>query len=88
MIQKIIIMFLILAWNMTYASQIQMKVSLSQAVLISGQSQKLYQPQGHDYLPNSRTLDQHISKLRKRIEIDPKQPSIIRTVHGVGYQYA
>ena len=42
---------------------------------------------GIDYMPNSRTLDQHISQLRKRIEHDPKNPSIIRTVHGVGYRY-
>jgi len=40
-----------------------------------------------DYFPNSRTLDQHISQLRKRIEIDPRSPQIIRTVRGVGYRY-
>lgn len=40
-----------------------------------------------DYMPNSRTLDQHISQLRKRIERDPKNPAIICTVHGVGYRY-
>ncbi len=42
---------------------------------------------GYEHIPNSRTLDQHVSKLRKRIELDPKQPLIIRTVHGVGYRY-
>jgi DNA-binding response OmpR family regulator len=42
---------------------------------------------GRDYFPNSRTLDQHISKLRKLIERDPKAPAIIATVHGVGYRY-
>ncbi len=42
---------------------------------------------GIDYLPNSRTLDQHISQLRKRIEHDPQNPAIVRTVHGVGYRY-
>ena len=42
---------------------------------------------GYEHLPNSRTLDQHISKLRKRIELDPRQPTIIHTVHGVGYRY-
>lgn len=42
---------------------------------------------GYEHIPNSRTLDQHVSKLRKRIELDPKAPLIIRTVHGVGYRY-
>jgi DNA-binding response OmpR family regulator len=42
---------------------------------------------GYDHLPNSRTLDQHISKLRRRIEREPDAPAIIRTVHGVGYRY-
>lgn len=42
---------------------------------------------GFQYLPNSRTLDQHISQLRKRVEQDPGHPRIIVTVHGVGYRY-
>jgi DNA-binding response OmpR family regulator len=42
---------------------------------------------GVDYLPSSRTLDQTVSQLRKRIELDPKDPKIITTVHGVGYRY-
>ncbi|MEI6231426.1 MAG: response regulator transcription factor [Planctomycetota bacterium] len=40
-----------------------------------------------DFFPNSRTLDQHISQLRKRVEIDAANPEIIRTVHGVGYRF-
>jgi len=42
---------------------------------------------GEDYFPESRTLDQHVSQLRKRIEVDPKNPKIIKTVRGVGYRY-
>lgn len=42
---------------------------------------------GEDHFPNSRTLDQHISQLRKRVEVDPKSPALICTVHGVGYRF-
>ncbi len=42
---------------------------------------------GVDYFPESRALDQHISQLRKRVEKDPSQPRIIRTVHGAGYRF-
>ena len=42
---------------------------------------------GYKHMPNSRTLDQHISKLRKRIETDPANPSLITTVYGAGYRY-
>ena len=42
---------------------------------------------GLDHMPNSRTLDQHISQLRTRVETDPKSPRIIRTVQGIGYRF-
>ncbi len=41
---------------------------------------------GLDYYPESRTLDQHIVKLRKKVEFDPITPSIIETVRGIGYR--
>jgi DNA-binding response OmpR family regulator len=41
---------------------------------------------GLDYFPESRTLDQHIAKLRKRIEPDPGAPTIIETIRGAGYR--
>jgi DNA-binding response OmpR family regulator len=42
---------------------------------------------GIDYLGTTRTLDQHIVQLRKKIETNPDKPTIITTVHGVGYRY-
>lgn len=42
---------------------------------------------GRDFMPNSRALDQSISVLRRKIERDPADPQVIRTVHGVGYRY-
>ncbi len=42
---------------------------------------------GMDYYPESRTLDQHISKLRHKVEPDPEAPTLIETVRGVGYRW-
>ena len=43
---------------------------------------------GINYLGTTRTLDQHIVQLRKKIEKDPEEPATILTVHGVGYRFA
>ncbi|MCB9556808.1 MAG: response regulator transcription factor [Deltaproteobacteria bacterium] len=37
---------------------------------------------------NTRTVDNHIVKIRKAIEDDPNQPRFLITVHGVGYKFA
>lgn len=42
---------------------------------------------GIDYYGTTRTLDQHIAQLRKKIEPDRHHPALIQTVHGVGYRY-
>jgi DNA-binding response OmpR family regulator len=42
---------------------------------------------GVNYLGTTRTLDQHVARLRKKVEPDPAHPRLIRTVHGVGYRY-
>jgi len=39
-----------------------------------------------DYDITTRTVDNFILKLRQKIEIDPNNPKIILTVHGVGYK--
>ena len=42
---------------------------------------------GIDYFGTTRTLDQHVAQLRKKIELDPADPQAIITVHGIGYRY-
>ncbi len=41
---------------------------------------------GYDYESVERTLDSHIKNLRKKIEPDPKHPTYILTIYGVGYR--
>ncbi|MBI2497715.1 MAG: response regulator transcription factor [Opitutae bacterium] len=42
---------------------------------------------GVDYFGTTRTLDQHVAQLRKKVEPAPEEPKAIVTVHGVGYRY-
>jgi DNA-binding response OmpR family regulator len=42
---------------------------------------------GDAYLNYERTIDSHISHLRKKLEDDPANPVYIQTVHGVGYRF-
>ena len=40
-----------------------------------------------DLSPADRTIDVRISRLRKRLEADPQNPKIIKTVYGAGYMF-
>jgi DNA-binding response OmpR family regulator len=40
-----------------------------------------------DYTGDTRTLEVHVSWVRKYIEDDPRQPTHLRTVHRVGYRF-
>ena len=42
---------------------------------------------GINYFGTTRTLDQHVARVRKKIEKDPANPRFLTTVHGVGYRY-
>lgn len=41
----------------------------------------------HSYIGYERSVDSHISHLRKKIEADPSNPKYILTVHGIGYRF-
>jgi DNA-binding response OmpR family regulator len=42
---------------------------------------------GYQHYPTTRTVDNHILKLRQKLEKDPPNPKHFRTVHGVGYKF-
>ncbi len=42
---------------------------------------------GYQNYPSTRTVDNHILKLRQKLENDPSSPVHFRTVHGMGYKF-
>lgn len=42
---------------------------------------------GYESFPNTRTVDNYILRLRKKLEDDPESPQHFLTVHGFGYKF-
>ena len=47
----------------------------------------LNQVWGYECYPSTRTVDNHILKLRQKLEQDPSNPIYLRTIHGAGYKF-
>ena len=52
---------------------------------VVGRETLLRQVWGYDYAEDSRTVDVHVQRLRSKIETDPANPGLLRTVRGFGY---
>ena len=42
---------------------------------------------GYDFEGYERTVDSHVKNLRAKLDDDPRDPTFIYTVHGVGYRF-
>ena len=63
-----------------------LQVLMQRAGYVFTRSELISKGLGADYEGLDRTLDSHIRNLRAKIEPDPKQPTYIQTVFGVGYR--
>ncbi len=41
-----------------------------------------------DLSPLDRSIDVRISRLRRKLESDPQNPKVIKTVYGAGYMFS
>jgi len=68
--------FDLLAFLMAYPGRVFTRLELLEAV------------RGETYESFERSVDSHIKRLRQKIEPDPRNPSFVLTVFGVGYKLA
>ena len=65
-----------------------LKVLMQQEGIVFTRSELIRQGMGLDYEGIDRTLDSHIRNLRQKIEPDPREPTYLHTIYGVGYRLA
>jgi DNA-binding response OmpR family regulator len=49
--------------------------------------QLVEQTQGYSFEGYERTIDAHVKNLRRKLEMNPKEPQYILTVYGMGYKF-
>jgi two-component system response regulator RegX3 len=59
---------------------------LERAGRLSTRQALIDQVWGPEYFGDTRTLDVHIKRLRRKIEPDPNDPTFLKTVRGLGYK--
>lgn len=64
-----------------------LKFLLQNAERVITRDELLNEVWGYQNYPSTRTVDNHILKLRQKLEDDPANPVHFRTVHGVGYKF-
>ena len=60
---------------------------LRNARRVISRDELLNQVWGYKCYPCTRTVDNHILRLRKKLEPEPALPKHLRTVHGLGYKF-
>jgi DNA-binding response OmpR family regulator len=64
-----------------------LKFMLQNAERVISRDELLNEVWGYQNYPSTRTVDNHILKLRQKLEKDPTNPVHFRTVHGMGYKF-
>jgi DNA-binding response OmpR family regulator len=76
------------AVHLTAAEFQLLQALVANANQVIGRDRLLELVAGRQWDPYDRTVDQHISRLRRKLEKNPKRPELIKSVRGRGYLFA
>ena len=64
-----------------------LKFMIQNAERVLSRDELLNSVWGYQNYPSTRTVDNHILRLRQKLERDPSNPAHFRTVHSAGYKF-
>lgn len=64
-----------------------LKYLIQNARRVISRNEMLDRVWGYENYPCTRTVDNHILRLRQKLEENPSEPRHIQTVHGAGYKF-
>jgi two-component system phosphate regulon response regulator OmpR len=65
-----------------------LKVLMSHPNMVLNRDQIMNLARGREFMAFDRSIDVHISKLRAKVESDPRSPKRIKTIWGTGYLFS
>ncbi len=74
-------------WDLTALEMEILKYLIAQRGKVVSRNDLLDKIWGYESYPTTRTIDNHILKLRKKIEEDPAHPRHIISVYAAGYRF-
>ncbi len=63
-----------------------LKYLASSAGRVISREELLNEVWGYQNYPSTRTVDNHVLRLRQKLEPDPAEPRYLLTIHGAGYK--
>ena len=96
-VHKLVIHLVVLEVRLTGADGVAVPLSQGEFLLLTAfldhsgrvltRDQLLDLTRGRSAVPFDRSIDNQVSRLRRKIEPDPKTPTLIQTVWGGGYRF-
>ena len=74
-------------WELTSLEMEILKYFIAHEGEVVNRNDLLDKVWGYEKYPTTRTIDNHILKLRKKIEKDPAHPQVILSIYGEGYRF-
>jgi two-component system, OmpR family, phosphate regulon response regulator OmpR len=74
-------------WELSSAEYRILEVLMKHPNTVLSRDQLMTLARGRDFMAFDRTIDVHISKIRAKLEPDPRSPRRIKTIWGSGYMF-